>query len=668
MLRPKHLILGLVLLLVGGTASAQWTDDPDASQIFVTRFYSVDGYGTQFIEIRGDDGYSATTIQSINDRYFDTIVYGPDELLYACDPNSGEIVRFDPTDEYGPVQEVYNFNEDYALVRPRCGWFTADGGLLVTDADDEAPFASSGVWVFEDIASVPFPDGTPAPVGIPPENIVGAAFLDGGGAITQNANGALLFTDRIGSVLKTPYDTDPVTGGFHPDLTTPIVTGLEFPLGVARLSTGPFFTTDGSWIYGFEKDGTDLCEFQFPQFTTGNAQCTTYPQHLAASANDWVYATAMIECVVYGDNGPMTSYAGALFAVEAVEGVCEPQPIYPEDDFDLPYSGVTLPPTARTIELDYNVEGDGDLVFDFADHVYEVEALGSCDASNTAIQTPPSCVQNLIPTGEGDPDAVPVIYLGEGGFANVYNLRTYSGEGSETCTVTTEGFLHSASAYVELLDNPTLVRCEDAVPDFAALRETRQLRPACEFLDLASFFPFDDGNLPDDGRIASKSNTFSLYFLVDYGLAGENGEATGAFCGFRPPVNNTEPHFNEPNVHLPRRPHHPVQVPRGRDHRCRRKSGDPIYDCQRGPFLREVEALLSVARVEPDFEVIYPLDCVGNHHGCDVQPIFDMPHGGKAPYGLNVRTDDYAPGTYQAVVIATTGEFPVAWTYFEIVD
>ena len=637
MLRPKLLLTVLMLLLVGGTAFAQWTEYPDASSIFVTRIYGGDGWGTEFLEIHEGDGYYATPLRNIYPSRYESIVYGPDEWLYACDPYAGKIIRFDPADE-GSVQDVYTYSDQGPeLHRPRCGWFTHTGDLVVTDAYDDP---SSGVWLFPGIAALEVPP--------PPINVVGTDVLGAfrGGAVTQNANGALLYVDRggpgdfDGRVLNTPFDAD--SGAFEPSLTADVVTGMAFPLGLARLSTGPFFTTEQNTAMKYEKNGTFACKHDFPT----DEVCTTSPQFLAVSANDWVYATTQTYC----DYGEGDDYSGALYAIGG-ECPLDPVPIF-DDDSEYSYlSGVALPPTARSISLDFDVEGDGDLVFDFADHVYEVEALGSCDASNTAIQTPPGCIVDLLPTGDDQPDAVPVIYLGEGGFANVYNLRTYSGEGSETCTVTTEGFLHSASAYVELLDNPTLVRCEGDVAGYEGLCDS-DFTPACEFLDLASFFPFD-GNLPDDGRIASKSDTFSLYFLVDYGLAG-GGAGTGSWCGFRNPVMN---------AYHPTDPMSSFRA--GRSIPLKFKVAEGAGgDCGHGPFIAPEGILLSIARVAPDFAV-QEIVCTGG--GCGEVPYFDPPNNPNAGFHMNIQTDGFAPGTYQAVLVATGGDFPVAWTYFEIV-
>ena len=53
--------------------------------------------------------------------------------------------------------------------------------------------------------------------------------------------------------------------------------------------------------------------------------------------------------------------------------------------------------------------------------------------------------------------------------------------------------------------------------------------------ELNSYFPFN-GIFEGDGRIASKSDTFSEYFLVEVALA--TGTTPGYFCGFETPFRN----------------------------------------------------------------------------------------------------------------------------------
>ena len=89
-----------------------------------------------------------------------------------------------------------------------------------------------------------------------------------------------------------------------------------------------------------------------------------------------------------------------------------------------------------------------------------------------------------------------------------------------------------------------------------------------------------------------------------------------------------------------------------------------VANCQNGPYLMEAEILLSIARIDPDFDPI-DIQCVGTPD-CDPLPIFENPNNPNLPYHLNVRTDGYEPGIYQAVLVAMTDNFAAVWTYFVV--
>jgi len=721
------LLFCAVLVLGAGTALAETTtDDPDAPFVWAT-----DPLNGEILLI--DEEGASPVYLSDPEVDFSDIVYGPDELLYACAPSAGLIIRFVPeviepeepeddcfddclggcveecpsdcatscgddvgecyteclecpeyceTDceywcEFGgegftadlvdPDDVLYEY--DVALpgpVAPECGWFTHKGGLVVTDTfvpDGGTP--SNGVWIFPDEdddydgCMADMPCLLVSPSDLP------AGFV--GGGVTQAANGDLLIVDQgNGQVLSVPYD---LMDGFLTDEVEPIIGPLTAPIGIARLSTGEIFVTSGNQIQGFElaaepgdevKDWDSFCSADFFY----GEDCSGYPRFVEVTANDWLYVATVDACeeipaIEVGEDEVIVG--GSLWAIDSDcmvyeiedEGgedfVVDAPPLFTYDDGTL--SGVALPPTSRTIELAYDADGSGDLVFDFSDHIYEVTAANSCDANNTAFETPPACIQSLIPF---NPDfaAEPVIYLGEGGFPTAYNLTTPSVEG-ETCQPPGDVFFHAVSAYTDLLQNPTIVRCEDPGQVIGNLEDICSWPvSSCEYLDLASFFPFD-GNLPDDGRIGSRGRaSFSLYFLVDYGLSND-GEGAGAWCGFRRPL-NTVSTPEDPSMSVFRE---------GRTVPLKFKVKADGGNCNKGPFIAPEGILLSIARVEPDFAV-QEIVCVGG--GCGEVPFFDAPNNPKKGYHMNIRTDGFEPGIYQAVLIATGGEFPLSFTYFEI--
>ena len=667
-MRSKLVLLAIVLLVGANLALAGTTGDPDAPFVWAT-----DPENGDILLIQDEDVEETFSWSGYS---FEDIVYGPDELLYACgtyemiddedfeDP-IGVIVRFDPT-LAEPSLEVIHDADDGSPVLPGCGWFTHKGALVVNDTFvPEVGTPSNGVWIFPDededyedcVAEEPCLLVDPLDL---PEGFVGAG-------VTQAANGDLLIVDQgNGQVLSVPYSLE---DGFLTDEVGVLFDGLESPIGIARLSTGEIFVTSGTQIQGFElalEDGDEVKDwdsFCFADFS--GDYCSSYPQFVEATANDWLYMATVDAC----EDGPSIEVgedeyiaSGSLWAIDSDCNVYEVEdegedeiaveapPLFTYYDGTL--SGVALPPTSRTIEVAYDAEGSGDLVFDFSDHIYEVTAESSCDATNTAFETPPACVQSLIPY-DSDFTAEPVIYLGEGGFPVVYNLTTPN-EGGETCQPPGDVFLHAISAYTDLLQNPTIVRCEDpghAIEDLEDICSWPV--SSCSYLDLASFFPFD-GNLPDDGRIGSRgAASFSLYFLVDFGLSND-GAGTGDWCGFRNPVANVMTP-DDPGMSVFRE---------GRTVPLKFQVKEIGGSCKKGPFIAPDGILLSIARVDPDFEA-QEIVCTGG--GCGEVPFFDAPGNPKKGFHMNIRTDGFEPGIYQAVLIATGGEFPVAWTYFEIV-
>ncbi len=307
---------------------------------------------------------------------------------------------------------------------------------------------------------------------------------------------------------------------------------LNNPLGIARLSTGDIFvTTDveytspgGStyFVTGYERyvpfretpdspkqwlsvcsGVVDVCEGAMEAF------------FLEAAADDTVYVGAN-----FGGCSPRLM---AITTNDSPQGYgCLATPVFPtagstQNWFPYTLQGIAVSPTGT--ETDPEAEGN-DWVFSFNDHVYELGVPDSCEPQIEAIETPASCLQNIIANnvdfdGDGiaDPfgfNAEPVFYLGEKAFGMTYDLTERSATGS--CQPDEgESISHAISAYTELLTNPRLIRCD--IDGGVCNANTSDV---CEVVDLDSFFPYD-GNLPGDGRIKSRTDTFSQYFLVDAG-------------------------------------------------------------------------------------------------------------------------------------------------------
>jgi hypothetical protein len=315
-----------------------------------------------------------------------------------------------------------------------------------------------------------------------------------------------------------------------------------------------------------------------------------------------------------------------------------------------------------------DVDGN-DFEFNFNDHVYELGVPDECVPQVQAIETPAQCFEDIIANnvdfdGDGFPDpggfnAEPVFYLGEKAFGISYDLT-----GNQSCQPGEGEFIrHAVSAYTELLTNPRLIRCDidgdvcDAEPG-----EGDAIGDVCTVVDLTSFFPFD-GNLPNDGRIAGKSSTFSQYFLVDAGPGGydpANPVAPADFCGFWLSFWNIE----DPDYHcLP-------TFFAGFPIKIRFRIATEDGHCWWGPWETDKEVLLSVARVRdadgnPVFE---PMDLECLNADCSDQAIFNQPRWRWKPYNLRFSTCGWADGVYQASVVALDGSITPQVDHFRIVN
>jgi len=194
--------------------------------------------------------------------------------------------------------------------------------------------------------------------------------------------------------------------------------------------------------------------------------------------------------------------------------------------------------------------------------------------------------------------------------------------------------------------------------------------PGCELIGFQSYYP-GFGFFPRDGRMGGNTPAFSYAFLVD--ATAENTVYAGDFCGFQSPlswptnVDDDLPVFNA-----------------GSDMPVKFTVADTDNggDCQNGPFVRDtIIAVLSVARVDPDFDAIEDLDLTGGGSFEDGRIVFDNPRNKNKPFALQVKLSEDGvnldPGIYQIVVTDDTANsnelgdvdkyyFPTQVTYVEV--
>ena len=697
----KLLIGTMAVLLAGGVAFGQadppfvFTSDPSEGSIAVIDIANGDAF-----EIYSDEGAA-----------FEDLVFGPDGLLYACDPTNGEIIRLDFGDGVS-VEYVYTSSSGEDL-SPQCGWFTSKGDLLFTDT------SGGGLWICRDLA-FGNPSGgqyedplckaaTPvesADIGLlEPVPASGYGFY--GEGITQAADGdALAVENEDGASAILHFEMDRPSGTFLDqapaaldlvdELGDPVA--LDASQGIARLSNGDIFVTGR-----FDIEVPDIeAIVEVPgvrRFTpirdpeTGEkywlntcnvtlSVCEGYgqPYFLEAAADDTIYVGSNDGC-----------FPAELWTITVSDGEgsgCDdPQQVFPSEGTEWApanIEGLAVTPTG-TAPLDIAPgppsDGSQDYFFNFSDHVLELTTPEECTVELVeARETPKQCLDEIIANrvdldGENGfdfLDGVPVLYLGDKAYGQTYYIEGECG-GLEDGT-----FRYAVSAYTEDLFNPRIIRCDFSAPEIEVLSETDVCFPddtLCEVIDLASFFP-GEGVLPDDGRISgSRSSTadFSQYFVVDSGPGGYSGEGEpGCACGFRPPVRNVDDPFADGKSIFREGRSVPFKL-RITDGAC-----DELDGCCQGDYIAPSGVLLSIARLydengERDFEEIV-FECRGG--GCDEIPYFEDPKKPKAGYHMNVRTDGWAPGTYIATATVTNKDngpndteyvVPVLVTYFDII-
>lgn len=729
-----------LIALTAATSTAQWAPEPETGFVFSTN----SGNGS-VLRLSWGDGLMAEEVLPPGNVVFEDLVVGPDLLLYVtgyyCQeaeganlkggnggsgffdqyglaPCSGDgladriglVIRMDPG-AAAPADtiEVVHDGGLAAPLLPRGPWFDHRQNLLVSGGA-----LDGGFFEFPGVAAMVPPLGAPVPaVRLLDTNDLGSAF-DGQGT-TQTANATALIADSgQGKIWSLDYDE--LAGGF--DLTGGL-TALSLsppvasPLGIARLSSGELYVTDGEYLVSYTKQGFADCApivFDHP-----DPSCTSTPKFLEADADDWLLVASADDCrrcyqdcdheclTGCGFDNPYPEccapcdeqsehceacvdlVGGSLWAVapqnnpDFTGNLCTATYLgsLPHGESELGAGGLlglAVPPggTPRATEA-----ARDPYFYNFADHIYE---LGADTCSNVtdmnAQETPRSCLEAIIDSsvyGEFDEDGVPVgsplelnaslvAFLGDKSFGQVYSVN------GDDCGVGAEIF-HAISAYTDPLRNPRLVKCstydvageglKELAPDVVNLCDP-PADYACELLPLASFFP-GEGQLPEDARIgglkSSTTSDFSQFFWVDAGEGGydpNNPADPAEFCGFLPPVSwAPQP---GPGMSVFRE---------GRTVPLKFKVVAEGGTCKKGPFVAPEGILLSIARVEPGFEE-KAIVCVGG--GCSMVPYFDPPNNPRSGFHMNVRTDGFEPGIYIATLVATGGELPgPVSTYFEIV-
>jgi hypothetical protein len=553
---------------------------------------------------------------------FKKLVYGPDGNLYLFAPENGSVSRIDPG-AVGSPELIYQAGAADDLTEPEDGWFDAEGSLFVVDRA-----AGSGVYTFPLLARGASVPAVPVPV-------LGSAVLGddfAGAGLTMGYIGNLLVLDRgNGRLLSSSF----------PDFESVqvLVEGLDNPVAVAQDSRDDLYVADGTTIKRFDMEGNPLSScYVF--------DASEQPTSLHFNAGDQLFVST-------------SAKPSRIWRLDVSGETCT------ADFFKkvkLPAEGLTFGPTAVDVLKTLTEETQ---LFGFNSNAFELSSGLPCEATVRFSQTLPSELEALVGselgfgTGEEcggeEPCASLAIPLGEGGFALAHNLT------GSSCPPLEEGYEFSQFLITETLDNPRMVKCEDACfdsdPNCSCL-----LSELTGELQFRGYYPL---NLlqPEDPILVSRGNDFSGFFVIDIDVP--EAARAGEFCGFMRPLDNTITleNFDPENP--------PKKLPTLREGwplRARFRLADSEQgQCPEGPFIEDASALLAVARIQdadgmPVFEAIDLQSLSGNN---PFGLVFDY-HAPSQQYIYNIDTTGYLPGIYSLTVVFLESQTESATTFFRV--
>jgi hypothetical protein len=648
----KSFLVCMSALALSVFSSATWAQ---SAPVYVSGgpivYQSSGGSLTTIFTAAPSEGGTNFESLAVGPDYVDKDVNGnasPAFLLYACDTKSNTIVRFDPNNPDAGFDLVYNGS--ITGLTPECGRFTSTGDFYVTNKSGTAGGASD-VYKFSGLANLKLGSGggqTPTAVALSglPSGFTGAG-------ITQKNVGDLLVVDTFDNeVLRSPYGTPFTT-------TTPYLTGLNVPVGIARISTGDVFVANqgSSNVAHFDRTGAAAATCPTLTFPTGEGASTnTRIFYLASSETDTIFAATStstadfaedLDFLAEGDNpGEVWSWSPGQ--------ACVLQPVVSSGTLLFGVAAAPVPTAPIVLPLNATVTSPTPTTFNFNSNEFQITAGGGCTATVTAYPLSLANINSMIakavsnPSG-GLPDgATPLVNLGEGGFEIAYLARA-----TEGCTsVFSDGSF--ANAIFGLYDttlatNPRLIQC-DSVPADDPTEPLLNGTNVCAALTTVGSYPV--GGIPTDPGTIGTGHTKpnSVFFLANANFKTVNGVPQPAiFCGFFPPLKNTtDPTkaatFDNDDIIL-------VAF------RLAKAGGN----CRTGPFDNNAKALLSIAQVTPTFNPIFPLKTIPQ--AGDFQPL------GFGFYAilLPVRANHLGLGEYSLSVLFETDDTSLQSIVFNVV-
>jgi len=562
-------------------------------------------------------------------------------LLYACDPQRNVIIRFDPNN-LGAGQDTVST----AVPQPVCGRFTSTGSLIV-DGKTGSSKSGSGVWEINGldasgnvvgIAALPLrpfsaaiqqcPKGAKVgPCVLPPQQIsltvtAGTTPLGSGwGLATKNVGDELIVDGANGQILRLSYPfsvADPIST-LSTFVGPNMVTGA---VGIARSSAGNVFvSTQGKKpaISEFDSQGN----FVGSCAALPNGNWT--PNFLQISLDDTLYA------------GLSANNKGEILAINSNSCNSTPQSFA----LSVPAVGIALPPTAAPLQPAQPQSTPNGVMYAFSlgdNAAFQLTAAATCNPTPTATAeelTPPA-IQTLIGTiGIKPPTyfgATPVPDLWADGFEIGFDLSA-SGctplPGSSLAEPPGFGELLAVQVDNQLASNPEVLACDGGT---------------CSVVQSFGVYPLG-GILPQDGNYTGRGGT-SLHFLVNGDLTTTLTEQ-GTFCGFQSPLLQTGSNGFATGIAGPFSSGQNLAV------KFKLAEAAPLGSCKNGPYITDATALVSVAEIQPTFQIIN-IDSSGNSTPIMPPTPLTIKADNNNQYQLSLSLQGYNPGIYTLTITFLT--------------
>jgi hypothetical protein len=496
MIRYRQIVLALAALAFCAPAFAQ-----GSPTVYVT-----DGSGGHIYSVTLTPSISFPILATIEGATLEGIEYGPDGLLFVCDPTNGKIYRVNPV---GPVIDTVFWYSGSGPQHPQCGRFSSTGDFYVVDESE-----GSGVWKFTAVALAGSFPATATHV--LSGTALGSTFA-GDSSLTQANNGDLLISDFSNGRLFLSLASPP-SPALPYSSATQIVSGLDNQTGIARSSNGDIFIAQkglSNRIVRYSSTGTFISD------------CGVFgsdrPYFIKFSADDTLYVATSQDDTneeVDNDNDPFIN--GKIWEVDITS--CSSSPTLlaympnQGDGEDYAAIGIALPPTSTSLSFTYTPTMK-DHIFNFNSDSIAINFLGQVVQEFTMTMTKTEVLPADL-VNELDPTKFPVgttcdHYSGEAGFCVTYSVSPPPIPGTDFT-----GEYQAKVAYLSLdnVQQPALGH---------ELHEDTQFSQ--DFL-----FGYSPVLTPGDpGKVGSTDNFSKFVPLNKPFTGGGNGDN---FCGFLPPL------------------------------------------------------------------------------------------------------------------------------------